>query len=320
MTQCVLVTGDIDLCRDLTASLAGLACSAQVKTRYAKLQSASILLSNKYYEADVTLLPCAFTELKETIESLKQVSSIQGIILAAQEGCSKAQRRLEELTLQHEGSNIRLLAVNVSTSTSDGSGSNISNSGEWQRRMQRVCVEHCTEFCAVCLADKHTDQQLHDSEDEQGLQRVLQALEAHLWPHMRLTAAAGGTDASHQRNSATTPAGSTALQDAQDARSTAIHTAHACVLDDAQAEQSAHMAVPLAQVLAGQGGAANSQQQAHSSSKSPDNKEVQDSHVGADASTSEMQVGGSAGCASDARAVDRTEQIMQAMLSMRSPT
>lgn len=146
-----------------------------------------ILLSNKYYTADVCLLPCAFTSLGETLLGTRSSHSLEGIALVTAPGCGRVEQRLEELCLLEQGTDIRILIVDRPAAAPPAD----THVG-WHDRLQSSCIEHCTEFCEVCTEDAGADAALHADhpQEPQGLRRVLEALDAHLWPQMRMHAQA----------------------------------------------------------------------------------------------------------------------------------
>jgi hypothetical protein len=180
--QSVLIVSDEALSVQLSDRLV---CIAEVSEAQLPSHLGSVIkLSNKYYEADVCLLPRAFTSLGETLLSTKKTHKIEGIILVAPEGCTRAQRRLEELCPIEAGADIRILVVDTPPTTT--SGPSAGSHADWEDRMRGCCIEHCTEYCEVCTADAEADEALSQQEEPQGVRRVLEALDTHIWPDMQM--------------------------------------------------------------------------------------------------------------------------------------
>ena len=200
--QTVLLVGDATACSTVLGALSNLAEPNAVHDR--AQQSATVHLSNKYYDADVQLQVCEFSRLSETLPALRRAASVEGIALVAPEGCSRARQRLDELSPVHDGAGIRILIVDQSADTGTDKHS------DWRDALHAACIRHCTEFCRVCTADAELDAALQYLEDGEGLQRVLEALQAHMWPHMRMR------DASRRSGSSSLACGAGADDDCRE--------------------------------------------------------------------------------------------------------
>ena len=176
--QSVLLVGDAEVCRRVSAALYALAHASSEP----EATQVALRLHNKYYEAEVQLVTCEFASVTEMLLTCKRSRSIEGICLVAEQGCTMAEARLEELSLIEDGPDIRMLIV-------DGASSH-SQQSTWDNSARRVCIEHCTEYCEVCTCEGDHDEALYQQEDPEGLRRVLDAFEAHIWPSMRLHATA----------------------------------------------------------------------------------------------------------------------------------
>lgn len=170
--QCVLFIGDSDLCQGLAQRLCSLTsdvCPAG-RTEYV------VHLSNKYYTASVKMIVCDFLDIKREVSVVSASHSIEGVVLVTARGHTKAARRLEAMSQIPEGPDIRMLVVDTLERVPD--------SDAWKNDVTFVCTEHCTEYCEVSLSDDTLDSSLYDEPDSEGCKRVLDALQAHIWPEM----------------------------------------------------------------------------------------------------------------------------------------
>ncbi|KAK9906426.1 hypothetical protein WJX75_001640 [Coccomyxa subellipsoidea] len=67
----------------------------------------------------------------------------------------------------------------------------------WHGEAQDWCCEHLFEYIEVSAADEEADESLQLDGDPQGVKRVLEALEAHTWPGLRLKANQNGSSISN---------------------------------------------------------------------------------------------------------------------------
>ena len=118
----------------------------------------------------------------------------------------------------------------------------------WLQASQQWCQQNMWEYCEACPADPQADALLAVDGSAQGVQRILEALQAHMWPGLTLKNGRGGQASGNADNSSQNVAHGGLIDEGPASRNS-LHTAElASALPSTRQEQDrAALPAPAAQ-------------------------------------------------------------------------
>jgi len=160
----------------------------------------TLVLDNKYYTAHVQLVVCS-TSCSSTPDRIQGAHGLMMVIDGSRHATfTAAQQCLEGCDT--EAADVRLLVCNKADLC--------HLSPAWHEEVRAWCVDNLFEFVLAAAGNTDVDAALSaHGEEQQGLGRVLAALEATMWPGMTLKASSGSLStkaASHMVEGTTSPA------------------------------------------------------------------------------------------------------------------
>eukprot|EP00891_Asterochloris_glomerata_P005179 jgi/Astpho2/5179/Aster-x1278 len=190
-------------------------------SRPAAAGSSTLKLNNKYYSADVTIQTCTLDTVQQS-----QLDAAQGIVLVFDATQQASFTAVQGWAEQNDPA-----AAEVDQCTS-------SSRPAWLQASQQWCLQNMWEYCEACPADPQADALLVVDGSAQGIQRILEALQAHMWPGLTLKNGRGGQASGGADNSSQDAGHGGLLNDDGLANRNGLHTAElASALPSARQEQ-----------------------------------------------------------------------------------
>ena len=114
----------------------------------------------------------------------------------------------------------------------------------WLQASQQWCLQNMWEYCEACPADPQADALLVVDGSAQGVQRVLEALQAHMWPGLTLKNGRGGQASGNADNGSQNKGHGGLTDDDRPATRNGLHAAELASASPSTREEQDETALP----------------------------------------------------------------------------